>query len=463
MATTTQHHMTHRTQPAWLPLVAICLGYFLVILDVTVVNVAIPAIGTGLHAGVTALQWVVDGYTVAFAALLLFCGGLSDRLGGKRVFLAGLVVFTLASAGCGLAPDAAALIAARLVQGIGAALMVPASLALLRHAYPERAARARAFGAWGMVAGTAAAAGPVLGGVMVSAVGWRSVFFVNLPFGILGYVLTSRYVPTPQPSSTQRTKLHLDLPAQTAGAVCLAALTAALIESGPFGWLSPIAEGCLATSALALCAFLVIERRSPAPMVPLELFRSRRFSASAAVGVLLNLGFYGLLFVVPLYFQREHHLSALLTGLALLPMAAMPMIASPLGGRIAARTGPHVPMIAGLTAGAIGLFGWLLAGPDASYWAMLAPLVLTGFGTGFTMPAATSAIMEAAPATRGGAASAVFNASRQTGSAIGVALTGALATRNPVTGVHAAAVIGSAAYLAAAIATIACLRQSDHA
>ncbi|MGI8335668.1 MFS transporter [Actinomadura scrupuli] len=186
MTATMREPTASHTKAGRLPLAAVCLGYFLVILDVTVVTVAIPVIGTDLHTGLTALQWVVDGYTLAFAGLLLFCGGLNDRLGGKPVFLSGLVVFTVASAGCGLAPSTGALIGARLVQGVGAALMVPASLALLRNAYSDRESRARAFGAWGMVAGIAAGAGPVLGGVLVFAAGWRWVFFVNIPFGVLG-------------------------------------------------------------------------------------------------------------------------------------------------------------------------------------------------------------------------------------------------------------------------------------
>jgi MFS transporter, DHA2 family, methylenomycin A resistance protein len=452
MTMTSRPPATQRAEPGWLPLVAVCLGYFLVILDVTVVNVALPVIDTRLNAGVTVLQWVVDGYTLAFAGLLLFCGGLSDRAGGKRVFLAGLAVFTAASAGCGLAPSAAALVGARLVQGTGAALMVPASLALLRNAYPDQRARARAFGVWGMVAGMGAAAGPVLGGLMVSVAGWRAVFFVNVPFGVIGYGLTVRHVPAP--GAQPRKAKGLDLPAQLAGLVCLAGLTGALIEAGPRGWASPLVVGGFALSALALPAFLLAERRSGAPMVPLELFRGRRFSASAVVGLLLNLGFYGMLFLIPLYFERSHHLSPALTGLAILPLAIMPVMSSPLGGRAAARYGPQLPMAIGFAVGAAGLAGWLVAGPAASYWVVLAPLVLTGAGTSFAMPAATAAIMEAAPAERGGAASGVFNAARQTGSAVGVALTGSLAAHDLTAGLHVAAVVGAFAFLAGAVISV---------
>lgn len=455
MTTTTGPRTASAVSAGRLPLVAVCLGYFLVILDVTVVTVALPTIGADLRGAVTSLQWVADGYTLAFAGLLLFCGGLGDRFGPRAVFLAGLAVFTLASAGCGAAPGAGALVAARLAQGVGAALMVPASLALLRHAYPDAAARARAFGVWGMVAGVAAAAGPVVGGALVSAVGWRAVFAVDVPFGIAGVVLTRRYVPAPARSAA---RTGLDVPAQAAGAVGLAALTSALIEAGARGWTDPAVLALLAGGALALAAFVLVERRARAPMLPLALFRDRRFGAAAVVGVLLNLGFYGLLFAVPLYFQRVARLDPLEVGLAMAPMALMPVVASPLGGRLAARGGPHVPMTVGLLVGAVGLVGWLVAGPGTSYWVLVAPLVLTGFGTGFTMPAATAAIMEAAPADRGGVASAVLNAARQTGSALGVGLVGSFLAAGTVAGLHAGVLVGGTGFAAAAVATVATLR-----
>lgn len=430
-----------------LPLVALCLGYFMVILDVTVVTVALPAIGTSLHAGVTGLQWVVDGYTVVCAGLLLFCGGLGDRLGGKAVFLSGLLVFTLASAGCALAPTVTVLVVARLVQGLGAALMVPASLALLRTAYPERAARARAFGVWGTVAGLAAGAGPVLGGVLVTGLGWRSVFLLNLPVGLAALLLTVRHVPH---SPAGRARRGLDLPAQAAAAVALAALATGCIEAGALGWTRPAVLGALAASVCGALAFLVLERRARAPMLPLALFRVRAFSASAVIGVLLNAGFYGLLFLAPLYFQQVHHYSALRTGCALLPAVGVVALGSALAGRLTARTGPRLPMVAGLLVGAAGLLGWLAAGPDTPWAVLAAPMACVGFGTALTMPASTAAVMEAAPGERGGVAAAVFNAARQTGSALGVALFGTLVAPGLVPGLHLSVLIGAAGFLTAA-------------
>ncbi|MEW1659925.1 MFS transporter [Streptomyces sp. NPDC093707] len=332
--------------------------------------------------------------------------------------------------------------------GVGAALLVPASLALLRTAYTQPAARARAFGVWGTVAGLAAGAGPVLGGALVAAFGWRAVFLVNLPPALLALMLTIRHVPR-SPGGPARG--GLDVPAQAAAAVSVAALAAGAIEAGPLGWTHPLVLGAFALALLGLAAFLFLEHRSPAPMLPLALFRSRAFTASAAVGVLLNTGFYGLLFLAPLYFQRVHHYSALRTGCALLPAVDLVAAGSALAGRLTARTGPRPPMVAGLVIGAAGLAGWLCAGPGTPYAALVGPMAAAGFGTALTMPAATAAVMESVPGDRGGAAAAVFNAARQLGSVLGVAVFGTLTAGGLVPGLHTAALAGAACFLAAAL------------
>ncbi|WP_211126052.1 MFS transporter [Streptomyces yatensis] len=460
------YHSTHRTSGSSappvaaavrrVPLLAICLGYFLVILDVTVVNVAVPRIGAGLAAGQGALQWIVDGYTLVFAGLLLFCGGLGDRLGHRRVFLAGLGLFTVASAGCALAPTAAVLVGARLAQGAGAATMVPASLALLGALHPEPAARARAFGVWGGIAGVAAAAGPVLGGVLVWGVGWRTVFLVNLPLGVLAVWLTIRHVPGRRPRPRPRgERPPLDLAAQLTGVIAVAALTAGLNEAGGRGWTDPLVLGALAAAPLAGALFLWLERRAAAPALPPRLLTGFRFPAALAVGVLLNLGFYGLLFLTTLYFQRHRGWDPLATGLALLPMGALVAAASPLSGRVAARVGTHVPAVAGLLTGAVGLLGWAAVGPHTPYALLVVPLLLAGFGTSFTMPSATIAAMEAAPHEVRGAASGAFNAARQLGSAIGVALFGTLAAASASSafyaGMRLSAVIAAGCFLGGAV------------
>ncbi len=434
-----------------LALLAVCLGYFMVILDTTIVNVALPALRQDLGASVSGLQWVVDGYLLMLAALLLSGGVLSDRAGARRVFQLGLGLFVLASVGCGLAPSTVVLVIARLVQGVGAALAVPASLALLRAAYPEPAARARAIGRWGGIAGIAAAAGPILGGVLVTAVGWRLVFFVNVPIGLLAMVLTARQVPAPDPRPR-----GLDPAAQVTGVLAVAALTLALIEGGHVG-LRPLVIVAAVVFVAAVAGFVVIERRVPAPMLPLGMFGDATFSGGNAVGLLINLGFYGELFVINLYFQQVLGYSALVAGLALLPQMGMVAVGSLLSGRFTARAGsPRRTMLIGLLIGGAGLFGLTVAGAHTPYPLLIAPLVAAGFGMSFTMPAATTAVVEGAPAERAGLASGAINASRQVGGVIGVALLGALVSgggATAISGLRIAMIIAGAAFITGAILT----------
>ncbi|MFD0691691.1 MFS transporter [Actinomadura fibrosa] len=334
------------------------------------------------------------------------------------------------------------------MQGVGAALMVPASLALLRAAYPDGAARARAFGVWGMVSGIAAGAGPVVGGVLVGALGWRSVFLVNLPIGAAALALTLRYVPSPDGSGGGLR--GLDVPAQAAGALGLAGLAVGLNEAGSAGWTGPVVLGAFAAAVAGGAAFVLLEGRSRAPMAPLGMFREREFSASAAIGVLLNAGFYGWLFAAPLYFEHVRHYGALRTGLALLPAMGVVAVSSALAGRVTARTGPRTPMVAGLLVGAAGLLGWLAAGAGTPYGVLIVPMAAVGFGTAFTMPAGTAAVMRAVPAGQGGAASAVFSAARQAGSAVGVALFGTLASGGLVAGTRAGVTVAAGGFAMAA-------------
>lgn len=433
-------------------LVAVCLGFFMVMLDTMVVNVALPALGRDLGSGVTGLQWVVGSYTLVLAVFILSAGSLGDRLGSRRVFQAGLLLFILASAACGLAPSLWVLVVARLVQGLGAALLVPTSLALIRASYSAREDRARAIGIWGGIGGIAAAAGPVLGGVLVTGLSWRAVFLVNVPVGLLGLLLVALYVPAPP----GRGGKGLDLPGQVAGIAWLGGLTLALIEGGGGRWLSAPALAGLALFLVALPVFVLAELRAEDPMLPLGLFRRPTFSAASAVGWILNFGFYGQVFLMSLYFQQLRGNTALATGLLLLPEAAMAVIASPLGGRLTARVGPRLPMAAGLAVGAAGLLGLLVAGTGTPYPLLIPPLVAAGFGTAFTMPAATAAVIEAAPADRAGVASGVINASRQAGGVIGVAVLGALVAdpHDFVSGLHLALVLAGGAFVLGCILTL---------
>jgi MFS transporter, DHA2 family, methylenomycin A resistance protein len=427
------------------PLIAICLGYFMVILDATIVTVALPSLSKDLHASVSGLQWVVDAYTLVFAGLLLTAGGLADRVGARVMFQSGLAVFTVASVACGAAPTTAILVGARVVQGLGAALMVPASLALLHASYPDVSSRARAFGVWGGIAGIAAASGPVLGGVLSTLVSWRAVFFVNLPVGIVAMTMTARHVVAP----AAHRERGLDIPAQALGVLALVALTLALIEGGDVGWGAPLVVAGFAVFPLALAAFVLAERRAETPMLPPALFRHRAFSGSAAVGLALNLSFYGQLFVMNLYFQQVRGYSALVTGLAILPQAMFVSLASFVSGRVTARTGPRLPMMIGLLTGAAGFAALTVAGSSTPYPELIPGLVAAGAGIAFAMPAATASIIEAAPADRSGIASGVLNSSRQVGGVIGVALLGTLVSGSSfVPGLHVGLAIAAGVFLA---------------
>jgi DHA2 family methylenomycin A resistance protein-like MFS transporter len=437
------------------PLLAVCAGYFMVILDVTVINVAVPVVGRELSASLTGIQWITDGYTLVFAGLLLAAGGLGDRLGNRRIFCTGVVVFTVASAGCGLAPNAVSLVAARLLEGLGAALIVPGSLALLQQSYPSPADRSRAFGLWGSMAGIAATAGPLVGGLLVTTVGWRWVFFINLPVGCACLLLTLRYVA----ASARRSDRRVDWPAQCAIIAMVALLIAVLNEAGRRGWADPLILAGAGLCLLSAAAFVLRERLARAPVLPLWLLRSRQLSGAAAIGLLFNFAFYGMIFTASLYFQRERGLTALRTGIALLPAVAVTMFASVLSGRLARRTGNR-PLGGHRNAAGRGRPGRLGRGGPK-------PRLRRASGAGgcggiwhiICLTGATTAVMSAAPDSYSGTASGLFNTTRQIGSAVGVALGGSLlaASSSFATGLQTSMAIGAAAYLTAAALALFCI------
>ncbi|WP_323187972.1 MFS transporter [Streptomyces sp. NBC_01264] len=440
------------------PLFAVCVGYFMVILDVTAINVAVPVIGRDLDASLTAVQWVTNGYTLAFAALLLTGGALGDRLGHRRVFCTGIVVFSAASAACGLAPDVVVLTAARILEGVGAALIVPGSLALLQEAYRSAADRSRAFGLWGSMAGIGASAGPLLGGLLVSTLGWRWVFFVNLPVGVLCIVLVLLHVP----ASERRAGRSLDWPAQVALVALVTLLTTALNESGRLGWTAPLVLASAGLCLVACALFVLREHLARSPVLPLSLLTRRPVAGGAAIGMLFNFAFYGMVFTASLYFQHVRGMSALRAGAALFPAVAMSMFASALSGRLARRTGHRPLIITGMLTGAAGLAGWAAAGNDPAYLLLLAPMMAAGFGTSFALTGTTATVMSAAPDTHAGTASALFNTTRQIGSAAGVALGGSLLVSSTdfTEGVRLSLGIGAAAYLLAALIAALCVPRA---
>lgn len=443
------------------PLLAVCAGYFMVILDVTVISVAVPVIGREMSASVTGIQWITDGYTLVFAGFLLMGGALGDRLGNRRIFCTGVVVFTVSSAACALAPNAPFLIAARLVEGLGAALIVPGSLALLRQAYPVPAARSRAFGLWGAMAGVAASVGPLLGGLLVSTVGWRWVFLINLPVGVACLLLTLRHVER----SPRLVSRAVDWPAQCAVVAAVALLTAALNEAGRRGWNAPAVLAGVSLSVLAAAAFVLRERLAGSPAVPLSLLRSRALVGGALIGLLFNFGFYAMVFTASLYFQHQRGFSALDTGVALLPAVAMTVFASVLSARLTRRTGDRPLVTVGMLLAAVGLAGWASAGADPAYPLLIAPMMAAGFGTSFALTGTTSTVMGAVPPAYSGTASALFNTTRQVGSATGVALGGTLLATAATygQGLRVSMAIGALAYLSAAGLALWCVPlRSEH-
>jgi len=426
-------------------LASVCLGYFMAVLDSTVVNVALPDMARSLGTGIAGMQWVVDGYALLFASLMLMAGTLGDRWGNKETFAAGLGLFTLASGLCGIAPNLGTLIAFRALQGVGAAVQVPASLALLRHHYHDARERAEAIGIWAAATGVAVAAGPVVGGLLTHAWSWRAVFLVNIPVGIIGIFLTLRYVP----AVPRVAHGDLDIVAQALAFLTLAALTFALIQGGVWGWTSGPVLVAAVVAAIAGLYWYEGERRAKHPMLPLELFRDSTFSAATAVGAILSFGFYGELFLMSLFFQQVQHRTALAAGLALLPQTAVVSLANLVSGRLTARYGSRPPMVVGLAIGGLGLGGLALITARASLAATVGPMVAVGFGAALAMPAMTAAVIEHTPKDRAGIGSAVLNASRQVGGVVGIALLGALIGGRGrfVAGLHWGMVISGATFL----------------
>jgi DHA2 family methylenomycin A resistance protein-like MFS transporter len=439
-------------------LFATSLGFAVVQLDVSVVNVAIKSIGAALGGGVSSLQWVVSAYTVAFAALILSSGALGDRIGARRVYVGGFLLFTVASAGCGLAPSLPVLIAARAVQGVGAALLTPASLSLLNHVFSEPAQRARAVGLWAAGASSALAGGPLIGGLLIAALGWRAIFFINAPVGLVGVLLTLRFAP-----ETSRTRTRgLDLPGQVLAVAGLVLLAGAMIEGGHRGFGTPAVLGGFGAALAAILGFVAVESRRAEPMLPLDLFRSPSFTVATTIGFLVNVAFYGLIFVLSLYFQRAQHLSALQTGLAFAPSTAAILVANLVAARAAGRLGPSRVMALGAALMAVGAIGLLGAGPETSYAVLAAPLILLGFGLGLVVPAMTAKLLASVAQTRSGIASGTLNTARQSGSVIGVALFGALISGGSglIDGLHIT--LGISAVLAiAAAALTGRIREQD--
>jgi EmrB/QacA subfamily drug resistance transporter len=407
-----------------LTLGAMCFALFMAMLDNTVVNVALPTIQGHFGSGVSGLQWIIDAYTLVFAAFMLTGGTLGDLYGRKRMFLFGLTIFTAGSLVAGLAPSLNVLIAGRAVQGLGAAALLPGTLSILTQTFADPKERAQAIGIWAGVSGMALALGPIVGGALVDSLGWQSVFFLNIPIGIVALIVASRVVH----ESKNPEGRHLDLAGQVLAIVGLGSLTYALIEANNFGWTSPTIIGLFATAAIATALFIVVELRSSSPMLDLSFFRNRTFAAAATVAGLVSFGMFGVFFFLTLFLQNVQGYSALQMGLRSLPMTGAIIVMAPTAGWLAGRIGPRIPMAVGLAIVGVGMLLMERITPGMPYSQLWWNLTLLGVGMGFVMTPMTAAVMGAVPRARAGMASATSNASREVGGVFGIALLGAIVT-----------------------------------
>jgi EmrB/QacA subfamily drug resistance transporter len=400
-----------------------CMSLLIVGLDNTIVNVALPSIGRELHTGVTGLQWTVDAYTLVLASLLMLSGSMGDRLGRRRVFQTGLVLFTLGSLLCSAAPSIGWLIFFRMLQAIGGSMLNPVAMSIIRNVFTDARERAQAIGFWGATVGISLALGPVVGGALVQSAGWRSIFWINIPVGIAALVLTILFVPESRAPRPRR----VDPVGELLVIVLLASLTYGIIESPSAGWLSAQSLGVFALAAAALACLLGYERRRREPLLELRFFRSIPFSGASAIAVCSFAALGGFLFLNTLYLQEVRHLSALTAGLYTLPIAAMTLVFSPLSGRLVGLRGPRI----GLLVGGLGIMvgAGLLTdlGAHTAISSLLPAYFIFGIGFGMINPPITNTAVLGMPAAQAGVAAAVASTSRQVGQTLGVAVVGAVA------------------------------------
>ncbi len=409
----------------WLVLAAMVFGLFMPLLDNLVVNVALPTIERKLGTGLSGLQWIVDAYSLAFAALMLTAGSLGDIYGRKRLFQLGLLVFTLASLACGLSTSIGELIVFRAIQGVGAAMLLPVSLSILTATFTGKELGA-ALGIWGGSSGLAVAAGPPLGGWLVAHVSWQAIFFVNVPVGVLAFTLTARFV---RESRDQRSQRHVDLPGLATGSTAVFFLVYGLIEANARGWTDAQILGSLAISALLIAAFIAVESRRDDPMLPLSFFRIRAFTAATVVAVAVFFVFFGSLFFLALFLQNVQGYSASQAGVRLLPFSAAFLLGGPIFGRLAVRYGARRFMTAGMMTIAAGTLLMLRAVPTSSYVPVLLPcFVLLGVGIASTMPPLITTVMRSVDVGWAGVAASSATTSRELGGVLGIAVLGAVAT-----------------------------------
>jgi EmrB/QacA subfamily drug resistance transporter len=405
----------------WWTLAAVAFGLFMIMLDNTVVNVALPSIQEDLGIGLSELQWIVTGYALTFAALMLIGGKLADAYGRRLIFVLGIVVFTAASLWCGLADSGEMLITARIVQGSGAALMNPATLSIIAATFPPRQ-RGTAIGIWAGVSALALAIGPLVGGLLTEHLSWHWIFFINVPVGVLG--IGASYLLIDE--SKDDTHESLDLPGLATSAVGLFSLTYGLIEANTYGWTSARILGSFAVAAVSLAAFLLIERRRRAPMLDLTLFRSGTYAGANLAMLLVALAMFGVFFFVSLYMQNVLGYSAVQAGAAFLPMTLLIILVAPVAGKLSDRHGSRWLMSGGMVLLGIQLLYFSQLGPDAGFWDLLPAFLVGGLGMSLSMTPTAAAATRAVPVEKSGVGAAVLNAMRQVGGSLGIALMGAI-------------------------------------
>ena len=455
----------------WWTLGAVSFGLFMIMLDNTIVNVALPSIQQDLNIGISELEWVFNGYALTFGVLMLTGGKLADMLGRRRIFVAGLIIFTLASLGCGLASSAGMLIGARVVQGVGSALMNPATLSIITATFPARQL-GMAIGIWAGVSAMALAIGPLVGGLITQHWSWNWIFFINVPIGILAIVVARLVIDESRDMSAEQ---RLDLPGLLSSAIALFALTYGLIEANTYGWTSPRILALFAIAVIGFAAFVILEMRQRAPMLDLTLFKNGTFAGANTVMLLVGLAMFGVFFYNSLFLQNIIGWSAVQTGASFLPMTVLIILVAPLAGKYSDRVGSRWLMAGGMVLLSASLLSFSRLDETSNFWNLLPGLLIGGFGMALVMTPTTAAAMGSVPVDKAGVGSAVLNSGRQVGGALGIAVMGAIiaasATGVPgtpqavdgfVTGYQHALEVAAVIALVGAVISVATVRKYRH-
>ncbi|MGZ4291402.1 MAG: MFS transporter [Gaiellaceae bacterium] len=456
----------------WWTLAAVSVGLFVIMLDNTVVNVALPSMRRSLNMSLSELEWVVAGYALTFAAFMLTGGKLADYLGRRLIFMAGLAVFTGASLACGLAPNGGFLIGARVVQGLGGALMNPATLSIITATFPPRE-RGKAIGIWAGVSAMALAIGPLVGGLLTEHVNWNWIFFINVPIGSAGLFAIPIFIDESRDTSHEQ---RLDVPGLVSSGIGLFSLTYGFIEANGYGWTSTRILGAFAVAAVSLVAFVLLERHQRMPMLDLSLFRNRTFGGANSAMLFVGLAMFGTFFYVSLYMQNVRGYTPVQAGASFLPMTVLIILLAPRTGTLADKFGSRWLVGGGMTLLAVMLFYYTQLGANETFWAILPGLLIGGIGMAMTMTPTTAAAMSAVAVDKAGVGSAVLNSARQVGGSLGIAVMGSIVASASstalehgdskrlayLTGFHDALRVGSLLCLAGAIVAVLAIRKIEH-